>query len=163
LRAQGVGTVALLSGDQSASVDRFAAGLGFDVAIGDMTPADKLGWIRSQQALGHKVAMIGDGINDAPTLASADVSISFAHATDLAQFNSGLLVLGNDLAIIADTRRLATKTRRVIRQNLGWAASYNFLAVPAAAAGMVAPWGAAIGMSLSSLFVVLNAMRLRRR
>jgi Cu2+-exporting ATPase len=163
LRAQGVSMVALLSGDQAGSVNGFARDLGFDLVAGDMTPADKLAWIRGRQSEGHRVAMVGDGINDAPTLAAADVSISFAHATDLAQVNSGLLVLGSGLDIIGDTRRLAIRTRRIIRQNLGWAASYNFLAVPAAAAGMIAPWGAAIGMSLSSLLVVVNALRLRSR
>jgi Cu2+-exporting ATPase len=89
--------------------------------------------------------------------------MSFAHATELAQVNSGLLILGDDPGVIAETRRTATATRRIIRQNLAWAAAYNFLAVPAAATGLIAPWGAAIGMSLSSLAVVLNALRLRRR
>jgi Cu2+-exporting ATPase len=106
--------------------------------------------------------MVGDGINDAPTLGAADVSVSFASATELAQVNSSLLILGNDLAPIARMRTLAERTRRVIRQNLAWAASYNFLAVPFAAMGYIAPWGAAIGMSLSSLLVVVNALRLRR-
>ena len=162
LRAQGVERLVLLSGDNQASVDRFAAGLDFDAAIGDRKPVDKLHWIREQQAQGRRVAMIGDGINDAPTLAAADVSVSFADATELAQVNSGLLVLGEDLALIGRMRFLAERIRRIIRQNLAWAASYNLLAVPAAAMGLIAPWGAAIGMSLSSLLVVLNALRLRR-
>lgn len=158
----GINEVALLSGDNSANVTRFALNLGFDTVLGDLTPGDKLAWIRSHQSAGKRVAMIGDGINDAPTLAAADVSLSFAHATELAQVNSGLLVLGNDIGLIPESRRLAAKTRRVIRQNLAWAAAYNFLAVPAAAAGFIAPWGAAIGMSLSSLLVVINALRLRK-
>ncbi|MCG6966431.1 MAG: heavy metal translocating P-type ATPase [Chromatiaceae bacterium] len=162
LRRQGIRRIALLSGDNQASAERFARNLGFDETLGDLRPADKLRWIRARQAEGARVAMVGDGINDAPTLAAADVSVSFAHATELAQVNSGLLILGADLGVIGDMRRLATKTRRIIRQNLIWAASYNFLAVPAAAIGMIAPWGAAIGMSLSSLLVVINALRLRR-
>ena len=162
LRSQGVERIALLSGDSQQSVDRFAADLGFDEALGDLRPVDKLAWIRRQQAAGKRVAMIGDGINDAPTLAAADVSVSFAHATELAQVSSGLLVLGSDLGVLAELRSLAGRTRRIIRQNLAWAASYNFLAVPVAAMGLIAPWGAAIGMSLSSLLVVVNAMRLRR-
>jgi len=162
LRGFGVRHIALLSGDTRASVDRFAQGLGFDEALGDLRPADKLGWIRARQAVGEQVAMVGDGINDAPTLAAANVSISFAHATDLAQVNSGLLILGNDLVVLPESRQLAEKTRHIIRQNLAWAAAYNFLAVPAAALGMIAPWGAAIGMSLSSLLVVVNALRLRQ-
>jgi Cu2+-exporting ATPase len=162
LRHLGIRQIVLLSGDQQASVDRFAAGRGFDSILGDMTPGDKLRWIRDQQARGARVVMIGDGINDAPTLAAADASVSFAHATDLAQVNSGLLVLGDDVRVLADMLRLARRTRRIIRQNLTWAAAYNFLAVPFAAAGWIAPWGAAIGMSLSSLLVVLNAMRLNK-
>lgn len=162
LRSLGVKHIALLSGDTQISVDRFVGELGFDQALGDLKPADKLAWIRQRQSAGERVAMVGDGINDAPTLAAADVSISFAHATDLAQVNSSLLILGNDLAVIPYSRQLAHKTRRIIRQNLAWAASYNFLAVPAAALGAIAPWGAAIGMSLSSLLVVVNALRLRR-
>lgn len=162
LRARGVTEIALLSGDDQINVDRFARDLGFDTTLGDLSPADKLSWIRSHQSAGRRVAMVGDGINDAPTLAAADVSVSFAHASDLAQVNSGLLILGNELSLIPTSRRLAEHTRRIIRQNLAWAASYNFLAVPAAALGMIAPWGAAIGMSLSSLLVVLNALRLRR-
>ncbi|MGD8956560.1 MAG: heavy metal translocating P-type ATPase, partial [Chromatiaceae bacterium] len=161
LRAQGVSHIAVLSGDSQVSVDRFANGLAFDEVRGDLTPADKLRWIRDRQRSGARIAMLGDGINDAPTLAGADVSISFAHATELAQVNSGLLVLGGELDVIAEMRRLAEKIRRIIRQNLAWAASYNLLAVPAAALGFIAPWGAAIGMSLSSLLVVLNALRLR--
>ena len=163
LRDRGVRHIALLSGDSQESVQQFARNLDFDEALGDQKPSDKLMWIRSRQRDGARVAMAGDGINDAPTLAAADVSVSFAHATELAQVSSGLLVLGNDLGVIGEMRVLAEKTRRIMRQNLGWAAAYNFLAVPAAALGMIAPWGAAIGMSLSSLLVVLNALRLRSR
>ena len=163
LRDRGVRHIALLSGDSQESVQQFAQNLDFDEALGDQKPSDKLTWIRRRQGDGARVAMAGDGINDAPTLAAADVSVSFAHATELAQVSSGLLVLGNDLGVIGEMRVLAEKTRRIMRQNLGWAAAYNFLAVPAAALGMIAPWGAAIGMSLSSLLVVLNALRLRLR
>jgi len=163
LRDQGVKRIALLSGDNQASVDRFAADLNLDEALGDLRPSDKLRWIRECQANGGRVAMLGDGINDAPTLAAADVSVSFAHATELAQVNSGLLVLGSELGVISEMRILAEKIRRIIRQNLIWAAGYNLLAVPVAALGLIAPWGAAIGMSLSSLLVVANALRLRGR
>ena len=163
LRALGLSEIALLSGDEQASVTRFAEAMEFDIAIGDMRPADKLAWIRGRQAAGRRVAMVGDGINDAPTLGAADVSVSFTHATDLAQSNSSLLLLNSDLDVLPQGRRVAEKTRRIVRQNLAWAAAYNFLAVPAAALGSIAPWGAAIGMSLSSLLVVMNALRLRER
>lgn len=162
LRRQGVQRLVLLSGDNAATVRALGRQLGFDESLGDLEPADKLAWIRAAQARGQRVAMIGDGINDAPTLAAAHVSLSFAQATELAQVHSGLLLLGGDLGLIRQALHSTARTRRVIRQNLSWAAAYNFLAVPAAAAGMIAPWGAAIGMSLSSLLVVLNALRLRR-
>ncbi len=161
LRKHGVQRIALLSGDSQANVDRLAETLPFDEAHGALKPADKLRWIRQRQMAGERVAMLGDGINDAPTLAAADVSLSFAHATELAQVHSGLLILGDKLDVLAKMRALAEKTRAIIRQNLAWAAAYNLLAVPAAAFGLIAPWGAAIGMSLSSLLVVLNALRLR--
>jgi Cu2+-exporting ATPase len=107
--------------------------------------------------------MFGDGINDAPTLAAADVSISFADATDLANSSSDFLILGKDAAVLADARRLARRTRLNIQQNFAWAGAYNLIAVPFAAAGWIPPWGAAIGMSFSSLLVVMNALRLQKR
>lgn len=162
LRARGARRLVLLSGDDPAATAALGRALGFDDCVGGMSPADKLAWIRAQQAAGARVAMIGDGVNDAPTLAAADVSLSFAQATELAQVNSGLLMLRGDLGLIDEAIAIASRTRRIIRQNLAWAAAYNFLAVPAAAMGLVAPWGAAIGMSVSSLLVVLNAMRLNR-
>ena len=163
LRARGARRLALLSGDDPAAVAELGRALGFDEFIGGMSPADKLAWIRAQQEAGAQVAMIGDGINDAPTLAAADVSLSFAQATELAQVHSGLLILRGDLGLVEQAIAVTAGTRRIIRQNLAWAAAYNFLAVPAAAMGLIAPWGAAIGMSLSSLFVVLNALRLNRQ
>jgi Cu2+-exporting ATPase len=106
--------------------------------------------------------VFGDGINDAPTLAAADVSISFSDATDLANASSDFLILGDDTGTLVAARRLARRTRRNIMQNLVWAAAYNLLAVPFAAVGWIPPWGAALGMSFSSLFVVLNALRLQK-
>jgi Cu2+-exporting ATPase len=155
--------LAILSGDAHDSVLRLGKQLGIEDAHGGLSAADKLAWTQAQQAQGRQLVMFGDGINDAPTLAAADVSISFANATDLANSNSDFLILGNDAAVLADARRLARRTRRNILQNLAWAAAYNLLAVPFAAAGWIPPWGAAIGMSFSSLFVVMNALRLQRR
>ncbi|MGB0722092.1 MAG: heavy metal translocating P-type ATPase [Gammaproteobacteria bacterium] len=163
LRSLGIERIEVLSGDSQDSVDRFVRGLGVDTALGDRMPEGKLAHIESLQAQGRRVVMIGDGINDAPVLRAAEVSVSFTHASALAQTHSGILLLGQSLHGVVDTRAVADKTRRIIRQNLAWAAFYNFAAVPAAALGWVPPWGAAIGMSLSSLLVVLNALRLRGR
>jgi len=162
LTGSGVRHLAILSGDAPDSVQRLGRQLGIQDAHGGLTPADKLAWVQQQQARGRQLAMFGDGINDAPTLAVADVSISFADATDLANSSSDFLILGNDAAALTDARRLARRTRRNILQNLAWAAAYNLLAVPFAAAGWIPPWGAAIGMSFSSLFVVMNALRLQK-
>jgi Cu2+-exporting ATPase len=162
LAAAGVRRFAVVSGDSTRTTREVAARLGIDEALGDLRPQDKLAWVRGRQAEGHGVLMVGDGINDAPTLAAADVSISFGDATDLAQRSSDFVVLRKDLGAVAFARRLARKARTVIRQNLLWAAAYNLLAVPAAALGMVPPWAAALGMSASSLLVVANAMRLTR-
>ena len=162
LRELGVERFTILSGDSLANVSRMGEHLGIREAIGGMSPGEKFEWTRRQQRDGHKVAMFGDGINDAPTLALADVSISFADATDLANNSSDFLILGDNPSVLADARRLARRTRRNIMQNFGWAAGYNLLAIPFAAAGLIPPWGAAIGMSLSSLVVVVNALRLQK-
>ena len=107
------------------------------------------------------IMMLGDGINDAPTLAVADLSMTFSDATDLAKNNCDFILLGKDFCFLAPAFKLMLKTRRIILQNLGWAIAYNIIAVPAAALGYVTPWMAAIGMSLSSLLVVMNSMRLK--
>ncbi|MEF3192720.1 MAG: heavy metal translocating P-type ATPase [Halothiobacillaceae bacterium] len=158
----GLRRVVVLSGDQPAAVAHLARRIGVDAWHGGMRPEDKLAWIRQAQAEGATVLMVGDGINDAPTLAAAQVSVSFGSATTLAQLHSDFVLLGTDLRVLPRAIRLARHTRRIIRQNLIWAAGYNLLAVPFAALGFVTPWLAAIGMSLSSLLVVGNALRLRR-
>jgi len=162
LKDSGVQQLAILSGDAQDTVRRLARQLGIEEAHGGLSPADKLAWTQAQQAGGRQLAMFGDGINDAPTLAAADVSISFAGATDLANASSDFLILGEDAGVLVDARRLARRTRRNIQQNFGWAVAYNLVAVPFAAAGWIPPWGAAIGMSVSSLLVVMNALRLQR-
>jgi Cu2+-exporting ATPase len=162
LRDSGVRQLAILSGDAPGTVQRLASQLGIDEATGGLSPAGKLDWTRARQAQGRRLAMFGDGINDAPTLAAADVSISFADATDLANASSDFLILGNDAGSLVAARRLARRTYRNILQNFAWAGTYNLIAVPFAAAGCIPPWGAAIGMSCSSLFVVMNALRLQR-
>jgi Cu2+-exporting ATPase len=162
LRRQGVKSLVVLSGDRQASVDAAVAGLGFDQALGDLAPEDKVEWVRTRQRRGETVVMVGDGINDASTLSAADASISFAHATDLAQAGSDLLLMGEAIGAVSEARALARRLRKVTVQNLLWAAGYNLLAVPLAMLGWVPPWAAAIGMSASSLIVVGNSLRLRR-
>jgi len=161
LQDSGVRDIVILSGDADDSVQRLARQLGIDEAHGGQSPAAKLAWTQAQQVQGRQLAMFGDGINDAPTLAAADISISFAEATDLANSSSDFLVLGDDAGALLAARQLARQTRRNIMQNFAWAATYNLCAVPFAAAGLIPPWGAAIGMSLSSLLVVMNALRLK--
>jgi Cu2+-exporting ATPase len=162
LQQTGVDQLAILSGDAEAAVARLGERLGIADYHGAMSPQQKLAWTRERQTQGGTVAMFGDGINDAPTLAAADVSVSFTGATDLANTSSDFLILGSDISVLVRARYLAGRTRRNIRQNLAWAASYNLIAVPFAAMGWIPPWGAAIGMSLSSLLVVMNALRLQR-
>ena len=161
LRRSGVKNLLVLSGDASQSVSKLCRRLDIGECHGGMSPRDKLAWTHTMQQQGRRVAMFGDGINDAPTLAAADVSISFSEATDLANASSDFLILGDDIGVLVDARRLAQRTRRTVLQNFAWAGGYNLFAVPFAAAGYIPPWGAAIGMSLSSLIVVMNALRLQ--
>jgi len=162
LRSLGI-TPVLLSGDRPASVAHVARALGIADAHGDLTPEDKCSAISRLQARGAVVAMMGDGINDAPALAQAQVSISLGTATPLAQHTADVVILSDRVERAATAMREARRTLAVIRQNLGWAAAYNAAAIPAAAFGFVTPLVAAVGMSLSSLVVVTNALRLVRR
>ena len=152
----------LASGDRRANVQRVAQELGITHVRAECTPADKLALVRQLQAEGGRVAMIGDGINDAPVLAGADVSMALAEGADIARTQAELVVTGKGLGRISTAFALAPKVRRVVRQNLALSFSYNATALPFAAAGFVPPWLAAIGMSASSLVVVLNAHRLGR-
>jgi len=161
LRAQGL-RVHLASGDGEAAVRRMAAALGLDDAHARQSPEDKLALVRRLQAEGRVVAMVGDGLNDAPVLAGADVSIAMGEGASLAHRAADLVTTGGGLRRIPAAVTLARATQRIIRQNLAWATGYNLLALPLAAAGWVTPWLAALGMALSSLIVTLNALRLAR-
>ncbi|MFD0724923.1 heavy metal translocating P-type ATPase [Lysobacter brunescens] len=169
LRAQGL-SVALCSGDAEQAVARMADAVDIprgrphdDVHVrARQTPEDKLAYVRERQATGEIVAMVGDGINDAPVLAGADVSIALADGAALAQRAADFVVGGGDLRRIPQAVALARRSRRIVRENFAWAIGYNLLALPLAAAGMVTPWIAAVGMALSSLLVTLNALRLTR-
>ncbi|MGE4112405.1 MAG: heavy metal translocating P-type ATPase, partial [Burkholderiales bacterium] len=154
--------VVLLSGDHPAQVARAAAELGIRDARGGATPAGKLAQVKELQRNGAIVAMIGDGINDAPVLAQAQVSIALRSGTDLAQSAADVVLMDERLGAIVDARRHARRTLRVIHQNLAWAVAYNAVALPLAVAGLVTPLLAAAGMSASSLLVVANALRLAR-
>jgi len=162
LRTLGI-TPVLLSGDRPASVDDVARTLGLSEAHGNLTPDDKRAAIARLQANGAVVAMVGDGINDAPALAQAQVSISLGTATPLAQHTADVVILSDRVERAATALHDARRTLAVIRENLVWAAAYNAVAIPAAAFGFVTPVVAAIGMSVSSLVVVANALRLTRR
>jgi Cu2+-exporting ATPase len=155
--------VSLLSGDRQSVVDEIASQAGITAARGEMSPNDKLAYVKQQQQQGEIVAMIGDGINDAPVLAGAQVSIAMGSGTQIAQASADMILLSEQLEQLLAAIRTARKTTRVIRQNLSWALVYNLVALPLAAMGWVAPWMAAIGMSASSLVVVFNALRLIER
>lgn len=161
LQSLGV-AVQLLSGDRTLAVQRIAQQAGVAQARGDCTPQDKLDHLRALQMQGKQVAMIGDGLNDGPVLAGAHVSFAFGRSVPLAQSRSDFVVIGDNLHLLVKTLRLARRTMRVVRQNLGWAAAYNAVGVPLAIAGYMPAWLAGLGMAGSSLLVVLNAARLVR-
>lgn len=161
LKAEGK-KVVLLSGDHLAVVQHVAGHLGIEAAYGDLLPEDKLDHVTALQKQGAIVAMVGDGINDAPVLAGAQVSIAMGSGTQLAAASADMLLLSDRLTGLAEGLRMAKRMLWVIRQNLFWAITYNILALPAAATGYISPWMAALGMSVSSLIVVGNALRLLR-
>ena len=161
LRDLGV-DVQLSSGDAADSVEAFAARLDIARAASRQSPEDKLAGVHALQAAGHTVAMVGDGLNDAPVLAGADVSIAIGSGAALAHRAAGLVLTAPSLLRLPAAIRLARRTRAIVRQNLAWALGYNLVAIPLAAAGLVTPWVAALGMAVSSLIVTLNALRLAR-
>ncbi len=161
-RLQALGMrVHIFSGDAPGAVAAVAEALGIADWAARLRPEDKLQRVRELQAQGHRVIMVGDGVNDAPVLAGADVSVAMGQGAQLAQASADMVALSERLQVLPEGVAKARDTRGVIKQNLAWAVVYNLLAVPLAAAGWVAPWMAAIGMSLSSLVVVVNALRLK--
>lgn len=152
--------VHLLSGDSVQAAARVAALVGIKEFQGGCQPQDKLDFLRRAQQLGRKVAVVGDGLNDGPVLAGAHVSFAFGQAVPLAQAQADFVVLGDQLGLVAKTLLLARRTLRIVRQNLGWAAGYNAVCVPLAVVGWLPAWLAGLGMALSSLLVVFNALRL---
>jgi len=161
LQADGARTL-LLSGDRSNAAQRVGAALGIAAVHAGASPEHKLALVTAQQAQGHRVAMIGDGINDAPVLARADVSVAMGQGTALARSHADLTLQSGRLSDLLAARALAQRMLRIVRQNLAWAALYNAACVPLALAGALPPWAAGLGMAASSLAVMLNAQRLRR-
>jgi Cu2+-exporting ATPase len=153
--------VTLLSGDKQNVVDKIATKLGFQHAMGELLPEQKLQYLQQAQQQNQVVAMIGDGVNDAPVLAGAQVSIAMGEGSQLAQVSADMVLLSEKLTLLPEAIQTAKEMQRIIKQNFAWAISYNLLAIPLAASGMLAPWMAALGMSFSSLVVVLNALRLK--
>jgi len=162
LREAGV-SVELCSGDANDAVAGFARQVGIDDFHARQSPEDKLERVRAAQAHGDVVAMVGDGVNDAPVLAGADVSLAMAEGAALAQRAADFVVTSPSLLRVPQAIVLARRTQSIVRQNLAWALGYNVLAIPLAASGHVTPWIAALGMAASSLLVTLNALRLGRR
>ncbi|MBM3392708.1 MAG: heavy metal translocating P-type ATPase [Betaproteobacteria bacterium] len=162
LKASGC-RVSLLSGDAPEAVRQVAARLGIEAAHGGMTPQDKHDHLVALQAAGAIVAMVGDGVNDAPVLAQAQVSVAMGGGTELARNQADIVLLGDQIGRLLDGVHLARRTQRIVRQNLGWAFAYNVSAIPLAMLGWITPWMAGVGMSASSLLVVVNALRLLPR
>jgi Cu2+-exporting ATPase len=152
----------IVSGDQPGAVARIAERCGIARGAARLTPQGKLARLKELQGTGAVVVAVGDGINDAPLLRGADVAVAMGRGSALAQTSADLILVRESLDDLPHTVKLARRTQRVIRQNLSWAVTYNLAALPLAALGFVPPWLAAIGMSLSSIVVVLNAMRLSR-
>ncbi len=161
LKALGLRPV-LLTGDNATTARAVAAAVGIDEVIAEVLPSGKAAVIRDLQARGHVVAMAGDGVNDAPALAQADLGLAIGTGTDVAIEASDLTLVSGDLRAAADAIRLSRATLRTIKQNLAWAFGYNVAALPLAAAGLLNPLIAGLAMALSSLSVVANALRLRR-
>jgi soluble P-type ATPase len=161
LKGMGIDVV-MLTGDHAASAASIAFNAGIDRVVADVLPTGKVAEVRRLQEAGHTVAMVGDGINDAPALAQADLGVAVGTGTHVAMESADIVLVSSELAGVPKALALAQATYHTIRQNLGWAFGYNLTAIPLAGLGLLNPAAAGAAMGLSSVAVVANSLRLRR-